>query len=142
MSAATAPRRRPQAATRYERRLEAGVRPDGRIVHRNQHHAATDEHSRLVSSWEEAVVCGACRVAETDLDLLYGTYYAADFAARARTARRAGWDVHGHDVSASTAAIVERRHGIPVTPGALESVPSAQPFRVVGAYHVFEHVYA
>ena len=56
------------------------------------------------------------------------------------TLRRAGWDVHGQEVSASTAAIVERRHGISVTAGALEAVP-AHPFPIVAAYHVFEHVY-
>jgi 2-polyprenyl-3-methyl-5-hydroxy-6-metoxy-1,4-benzoquinol methylase len=164
----------------------------------------------LTAPWEEVVACGACgsrdvrfsgsigrrrfaicrgcgierlydRVAETSLDLLYGTYYAPDdpsplaleqqlrnptFAHRQRrlhqfagtrarrileigcgdgnfleTLRRAGWDVHGQEVSASTAAIVERRHGIPVTAGALEAIPSVQPFPVVAAYHVFEHIY-
>ncbi len=164
----------------------------------------------LAAPWEEVVECGACgsrdvrftssigrrrfaicrgcgierlydRVAETSLDLLYGTYYAPDdpsplalerqlgnptFAHRRRrldqfagtrtrrileigcgdgnfleTLRRTGWDVYGQEVSASTAAIVERRHGIPVTAGPLEAIPSAQPFPVVAAYHVFEHIY-
>ena len=164
----------------------------------------------LAAPWEEVAECGACgsrdvrfssaigrrrfavcrgcgierlydRVAETRLDLLYGTYYAPDdpsplaleqqlrnptFAYRQRrlhqfagnrtrrileigcgdgnfleTLRRHGWDVHGQEVSASTAAIVERRHGIPVTAGALETVPSAHSFPVVAAYHVFEHIY-
>ena len=57
------------------------------------------------------------------------------------TLRRTGWDVHGQEVSVPTAAIAGRRHGIPVTAGALETIPSAQPFPVVAAYHVFEHIY-
>ena len=173
-------------------------------------HANEHGRDLLAVPWEAAVQCGACgsgdvrfrgsigrrrfavcrgcgierlydRVAETSLDILYGTYYAPDdpsplaleqqlgnptFAHRRRrlhqfagtrtrrileigcgdgnfleTLRRAGWDVHGQEVSAATAAIVERRHGIPVTAGALEAVPSAPPFSVVAAYHVFEHIY-
>lgn len=57
------------------------------------------------------------------------------------TLRRAGWDVHGQEVSADTAAIVERRHGIPVTTERLEAVRSDRPFPAVAAYHVLEHVY-
>jgi SAM-dependent methyltransferase len=57
------------------------------------------------------------------------------------TLRRAGWGVHGQEVSASTTAIVRRRHGISVTAGAVEAIPSEQPFSVVAAYHVFEHLY-
>jgi SAM-dependent methyltransferase len=168
------------------------------------------EHGRELLAWEEVAECGACgsrdvrfsgsigrrrfavcrrcgierlydRIAESTLDLLYGTYYAPDdpsplaleqqlgnptFAHRRRrlrqfagtrtrrileigcgdgnfleTLRRAGWDVHGQEVSGRTAAIAGRRHGIPVTAGALDAIPSAQPFPVVAAYHVFEHIY-
>ena len=173
-------------------------------------HTSEHGHELQAAPWEEVAVCGACgsrdvrfsasigrrrfavcrgcgierlydRVAETSLDLLYGSYYAPDdptplaleqqlgnptFAHRRRrlhqfadmrtrrileigcgdgnfleTLRRAGWDVHGQEVSASTAAMVERRHGIPVTAAALEAIPSAPPFSVVAAYHVLEHVY-
>jgi SAM-dependent methyltransferase len=55
--------------------------------------------------------------------------------------RRAGWDVNGQEVSAGTAAMVERRHRIPMIAGPLEAVPSDRPFPVVAAYHVFEHIY-
>ena len=173
-------------------------------------HTSTPGGEQPAVPWEQAVQCGACgsgdvgfrgaigrrrfavcrgcgierlydRVAETSLDLLYGTYYTPDdpsplaleqqlgnptFVHRRRrlhqfagtrtrrileigcgdgnfleTLRRDGWDVHGQEVSASTAAIVERRHRIAVTTGALEAIPSAPPFPVVAAYHVFEHVY-
>ncbi len=55
--------------------------------------------------------------------------------------RRAGWEVEGQEVSADTAAIVERRHGIKIFVGTLEAISAARPFPVVAAYHVFEHVY-
>jgi SAM-dependent methyltransferase len=165
---------------------------------------------RPTAAWETALECGACgsadarfsraigrrrfavcrrcgierlydRLAESSLDLLYGSYYAAEdpsplaleqqlgnptFAYRRgrlaqyagtrtrrileigcgdgnflATLRREGWDVHGQDVSTATAAIVGRRHGIPVTPGALAAVASAPPVPVAAAYHVFEHIY-
>lgn len=57
------------------------------------------------------------------------------------TLRRAGWEAHGQEYSARTAALVERRHGIPVTSGPLESLRTERPFPVVAAYHVFEHIY-
>ena len=173
-------------------------------------HTDEDRRELLDEAWEEAAGCGACgshdvrfsgsigrrrfavcrrcgierlydRVAESRLDLLYGTYYAPDdplplaleqqlcnptFAHRQRrllqftstctrrileigcgdgnfleTLRRAGWDVHGQEVSVTTAAIAGRRHGIPVTVGALDAIDSAQSFPIVAAYHVFEHIY-
>lgn len=55
--------------------------------------------------------------------------------------RRAGWSVHGQEVSADTAALVERRHGVPVTTEPFEILSSDPPFPVVAAYHVFEHIY-
>lgn len=55
--------------------------------------------------------------------------------------RRAGWDVHGQEFSAATAAIVERRHRIPMFTGPLDVIPADETFPVVGAYHVFEHIY-
>lgn len=57
------------------------------------------------------------------------------------TLRRAGWDVHGQEFGADTSAIVERRHGIAMFTGPLESVAIERPFAVVAAYHVFEHIY-
>jgi SAM-dependent methyltransferase len=57
------------------------------------------------------------------------------------TLRRAGWDVQGQEFGADTSAIVERRHGIPMITGPLESVAVERPFPVVAAYHVFEHIY-
>ena len=55
--------------------------------------------------------------------------------------RRAGWDVLGQEFGADTSAIVERRHGIPMITGPLESVLVERQFPVVAAYHVFEHIY-
>lgn len=57
------------------------------------------------------------------------------------TLRRAGWDIHGQEFGADTSAIVQRRHGIPMITGPLESVSIERQFPVVAAYHVFEHIY-
>lgn len=55
--------------------------------------------------------------------------------------RRHGWQVYGQEFSPEAAALAERRHGIPVLIGNLSVVSAAGLFPVVGAYHVFEHVY-
>jgi 2-polyprenyl-3-methyl-5-hydroxy-6-metoxy-1,4-benzoquinol methylase len=55
--------------------------------------------------------------------------------------RRHGWDVSGQDVSPDAAALVDRRHGIPVFAGDIANMSPGHLFPVVAAYHVFEHLY-
>jgi SAM-dependent methyltransferase len=56
--------------------------------------------------------------------------------------RRAGWRVAGSEFGADTAALVQRRHGIPVFVGSIaDRTPPDSPFPVVAAYHVLEHAY-
>lgn len=53
-----------------------------------------------------------------------------------------GWEVHGSELDAGTAAVVRRRHGIiPFVGDVAEHAPPGGPFPVVAAYHVLEHVY-
>jgi SAM-dependent methyltransferase len=53
-----------------------------------------------------------------------------------------GWDVHGSEYDADTAALVRRRHGIELFVGDVaDAVPPGAPFDVAAAYHVLEHVY-
>jgi 2-polyprenyl-3-methyl-5-hydroxy-6-metoxy-1,4-benzoquinol methylase len=56
--------------------------------------------------------------------------------------RHAGWRVVGSEFSANTAALVQRRHGVPVFVGNIaDGTPPESPFPVVAAYHVLEHAY-
>jgi SAM-dependent methyltransferase len=56
--------------------------------------------------------------------------------------RGRGWDVHGSEYDAETAALVRRRHGIGLFVGDVaDAVPPGAPFQVAAAYHVLEHVY-
>jgi 2-polyprenyl-3-methyl-5-hydroxy-6-metoxy-1,4-benzoquinol methylase len=56
--------------------------------------------------------------------------------------REHGWDVHGSEYDAQTAALVRRRHGIDLLVGDVaDAVPPGAPFDVAAAYHVLEHVY-
>ena len=55
--------------------------------------------------------------------------------------RRAGWLVQGSEFGEESGRRVERRHGIDVFTGPIERLAPAQPFPVVAAYHVLEHVY-
>jgi SAM-dependent methyltransferase len=55
--------------------------------------------------------------------------------------RRAGWEVQGSEFGADVAALVQRRHQIPVFVGELAEIPLDRPFPVIAAYHVLEHVY-
>ena len=56
--------------------------------------------------------------------------------------RQAGWRVAGSEFGADTAALVQRRHGIPVFVGSIgDGTPPESPFPVVAAYHVLEHAY-
>lgn len=53
-----------------------------------------------------------------------------------------GWDVHGSEYDAETAALVRRRHRIDLFTGDVaDAVPPGAPFQVAAAYHVLEHVY-
>ena len=53
-----------------------------------------------------------------------------------------GWNVHGSEYDAQTAALVRRRHGIDLFVGDVaDAVPPGAPFDVAAAYHVLEHVY-
>ncbi|MBW3573078.1 MAG: class I SAM-dependent methyltransferase [Gemmatimonadetes bacterium] len=53
-----------------------------------------------------------------------------------------GWQVHGSEYDAETAALVRRRHGIHLFVGDVaDAVPPGVPWDVVAAYHVLEHVY-
>jgi cyclopropane fatty-acyl-phospholipid synthase-like methyltransferase len=51
------------------------------------------------------------------------------------------WQVQGQEFSAEAAALVERRHRIPVLTGDIASISPERPYGAIGAYHVFEHVY-
>jgi SAM-dependent methyltransferase len=55
--------------------------------------------------------------------------------------RRHGWDVYGQEFSPEAAALVDRRHRLPVFAGDLANMSADRRFPVVAAYHVFEHVY-
>lgn len=56
--------------------------------------------------------------------------------------RENGWDAHGSEYDAQTAALVRRRHGIDLFVGDVaDAVPPGAPFHVAAAYHVLEHVY-
>lgn len=53
-----------------------------------------------------------------------------------------GWQVHGSEYDAETAALARRRHGIDLFVGDVaDAVPPGAPFEVAAAYHVLEHVY-
>ena len=55
--------------------------------------------------------------------------------------RRVGWQVYGSEFGADVAALVQRRHQIPVFVGDIAAISPDRPFAVVAAYHVLEHVY-
>ena len=56
--------------------------------------------------------------------------------------RRAGWDVAGSEFSEDTVALIRRRHDISVTMADVPiETPAGAPYPVVGAFHVFEHLY-
>jgi SAM-dependent methyltransferase len=56
--------------------------------------------------------------------------------------KRANWEVGGSEISADSAELVRRRHDLAVMVGdPVRDMPPDAPYGVVGAYHVFEHVY-
>lgn len=56
--------------------------------------------------------------------------------------QRAGWAVCGSEFGAETVAMVAKRHGINLVTGDVtQQTPPGEPYSIVGAYHVLEHVY-